>query len=86
MGSLFCCHRIPRAVTRLIAIDALVQSHPNSCSSRAFLSGLWVWNYNKSLEDTTRGLKAVQLFLDGKLLSPPGQESSHVWQRHWSHP
>ena len=34
--------------------------------------GLRVWNYNKSLEDTSRGIKAVQLFLDGKPLSPPG--------------
>ncbi len=34
--------------------------------------GLRVWNYNKSLEDTSRGIKAVQLFLDGKPLSPLG--------------
>eukprot|EP00873_Tetraselmis_striata_P042062 jgi/Tetstr1/462326/TSEL_007333.t2 len=36
------------------------------------ITGLRIWNYNKSLEDTTRGLKAVQLLLDGKPISPPG--------------
>mmetsp|Transcript_5505 Transcript_5505/g.15335 ORF Transcript_5505/g.15335 Transcript_5505/m.15335 type:complete len:1697 (+) Transcript_5505:302-5392(+) len=41
-------------------------------SSPAEVTGLRIWNYNKSLEDTGRGLKAVQLFLDGKPLSPPG--------------
>lgn len=42
------------------------------CRCRA-TAGLRIWNYNKSLEDTTRGLKAVQLLLDGKPISPPGE-------------
>ena len=34
--------------------------------------GLKLWNYNKSLEDTHRGIKCVNIYADGELISPPG--------------
>ncbi|XP_064624370.1 katanin-interacting protein-like isoform X2 [Lineus longissimus] len=34
------------------------------------MTGLRLWNYNKSPEDTYRGAKVVHVTLDGKLLSP----------------
>ena len=37
----------------------------------ALLSGLRVWNYNKSEEDSQRGVRQMVLHLDGVLLSPP---------------
>jgi len=41
-------------------------------SDRFELAGLRVWNYNKNLEDTRRGVRVAQVSLDGKQLSPPG--------------
>ncbi|TRY92910.1 hypothetical protein DNTS_005722 [Danionella cerebrum] len=35
------------------------------------IAGFRVWNYNKSPEDSYRGVKAVQVFLDGVCISPP---------------
>ncbi|XP_071813789.1 katanin-interacting protein-like isoform X2 [Apostichopus japonicus] len=34
------------------------------------ISGLRIWNYNKSPEDTYRGIKTMHVFLDNKPLSP----------------
>uniref|UniRef100_A0A670ZCY2 Katanin interacting protein n=1 Tax=Pseudonaja textilis TaxID=8673 RepID=A0A670ZCY2_PSETE len=36
------------------------------------IAGLRIWNYNKSPEDTYRGAKMVQVWLDGCCISPPG--------------
>ena len=36
------------------------------------VSGLRVWNYNKSAEDASRGARHVAVFLDGMALTPPG--------------
>mmetsp|Transcript_6886 Transcript_6886/g.20104 ORF Transcript_6886/g.20104 Transcript_6886/m.20104 type:complete len:781 (+) Transcript_6886:3-2345(+) len=38
--------------------------------SRRKVSGLRLWNYNKSLEDTLRGVKCVKIYADGKMVSP----------------
>eukprot|EP00794_Sanderia_malayensis_P021189 gene21189-23267_t len=35
-------------------------------------TGIRVWNYNKSLDDTYRGAKSMQLFIDDKEISPDG--------------
>lgn len=35
-------------------------------------TSLVFWNYNKSPEDASRGVKRVNIFADGKKLSPPG--------------
>ncbi|XP_062999166.1 katanin-interacting protein [Elgaria multicarinata webbii] len=36
------------------------------------VAGLRIWNYNKSPEDTYRGAKVAQVWLDGCCISPPG--------------
>ncbi|XP_052452577.1 katanin-interacting protein [Carassius gibelio] len=36
------------------------------------IAGFRIWNYNKSPEDSYRGLKVVQVFLDGVCISPIG--------------
>ncbi|KAL4434260.1 hypothetical protein ABPG75_000701 [Micractinium tetrahymenae] len=38
----------------------------------AWLSGLRVWNYNKSPADTSRGVKRMLVLADGVEVSPPG--------------
>ena len=39
--------------------------------SRRKISALRIWNYNKSLEDTRRGVKTLNVYADGKLISHP---------------
>lgn len=39
--------------------------------SPQFLFGLRIWNYNKSLDDTARGVKQIHVWVDGRLVSPP---------------
>ena len=36
------------------------------------ISGLRLWNYNKSLDDTARGVKVVKVFADDQEVTPPG--------------
>ena len=36
------------------------------------VSGLRLWNYNKSLEDTYRGVRCLRILADGKEVSPTG--------------
>ncbi|CAD5110948.1 DgyrCDS304 [Dimorphilus gyrociliatus] len=43
----------------------------NLPSSRE-LCGIRIWNYNKSLDDTYRGVKCMKIELDGRDISPPG--------------
>lgn len=35
------------------------------------VTGIRVWNYNKSIEDSTRGARIVHIFLDDHEISPP---------------
>ncbi|KAL2635160.1 hypothetical protein R1flu_006639 [Riccia fluitans] len=36
------------------------------------VAALKIWNYNKNLDDTCRGVKCLKLFLDEREVSPPG--------------
>ena len=35
------------------------------------VTGVRVWNYNKSAEDSTRGARIVHVFIDDRAISPP---------------
>eukprot|EP00730_Choanoeca_flexa_P001663 TRINITY_DN10733_c0_g1_i2.p1 TRINITY_DN10733_c0_g1~~TRINITY_DN10733_c0_g1_i2.p1 ORF type:complete len:1533 (+),score=325.32 TRINITY_DN10733_c0_g1_i2:645-4601(+) len=37
-----------------------------------FLSGLFLWNYNKSATDVARGVRRMEVELDGRVISPTG--------------
>ncbi|GBG25811.1 Protein KIAA0556 [Hondaea fermentalgiana] len=57
----------------------LIEFNPNEdhtleidLGSRHFaLAGIRVWNYNKNIEDTRRGVRTAHVTLDGMALSPP---------------
>lgn len=34
------------------------------------IKGIWIYNYNKSIEDTYRGTKSILIRADGKLMTP----------------
>jgi len=40
--------------------------------SPRFLSGLYVWNYNKSVADVGRGVRRLEVALDDRIISPEG--------------
>ncbi|XP_013084186.2 katanin-interacting protein-like isoform X2 [Biomphalaria glabrata] len=42
-----------------------------SLSQPTLLTGVRVWNYNKSPEDTYRGAKIMHVFINDKMVSPP---------------
>ncbi|KAF1324812.1 hypothetical protein FI667_g9622, partial [Globisporangium splendens] len=52
---------VPLSISQEIRIDL---------KKEQYIYGLRVWNYNKSPEDTLRGVKQTHVFVDGVLVSP----------------